>query len=210
MVDASSLSAGVAHLSSVDPALAALSERNGPPPLWGRAPGFATMVRFILEQQVSLASADAAYGRLEAATGEIDPSSLLALDGAELRQIGFSRQKAGYARDLAQGMRTGTIDLQQLDVMADNEVMEQLEAIRGVGPWTASCYLLFVLARPDAWPPGDRALQVSMAKVLDLPEVPDRETADAIAKRWRPYRAVAARMLWHDYLGGDPVSATHR
>ncbi len=166
------------------------------------------MIRFILEQQVSLASAEAAYGRLEAAIGEIDPSSFLTLDDADLRGIGFSRQKAGYATDLARGMLEGTIDLQHLDSVADNEVMEELEAIRGVGPWTASCYLLFVLGRPDAWPPGDRALQVSMAKVLDLPDVPDRETADAIAERWRPYRAVAARMLWHDYLGGNPVPAT--
>ena len=168
------------------------------------------MIRFILEQQVSLASADAAYERLEAATDGIDPKSFLALDDAELRRIGFSRQKAGYARGLAEGMLDETIDLQGLDALADNQVMEHLEAIRGVGPWTASCYLLFVLGRPDAWPPGDRALQVSMAKVLDLPQVPDRDTADAIAERWRPYRAVAARMLWHDYLGGDPVPATLR
>lgn len=200
----------VAHLSSVDPALAELNVRNGMPPLWDRAPGFATMVRFVLEQQVSLASADAAYQRLEAATDGLDPASFLILDDAELRLIGFSRQKAGYARGLARGMLDETIDLQQLDAMADNEVMESLEAIRGIGPWTASCYLLFVLGRPDIWPSGDRALHVAMADVLDLAEIPDTKTAGAIAERWRPYRAVAARMLWHDYLGGGPVRTDDR
>ena len=184
-----------------------LLDRNGPPPLWQRPPGFATMVRFILEQQVSLASADAAYQRLESKIGEITPQGFLILDDVTLREIGFSRQKAGYGRGLASAIVDGSVNLQELDPMADNEVMEILESIRGVGPWTASCYLLFVLRRPDAWPRGDRALQVSMASVLGLDAVPDREGADAIAERWRPYRAVAARMLWHDYLGGSPVPA---
>lgn len=194
----------------MEPAFAALSKRNGPPPQWSRPPGFATLVRFILEQQVSLASADAAYRRLEEAIGDVTSEGFLALDDAELRRIGFSRQKAGYGRGLAEGMLDDSIALQHLDALADNEVMETLETIRGVGPWTASCYLLFVLQRPDAWPPGDRALQVSMADVLELEEVPDREQADAIAERWRPYRAVAARMLWHEYLGGAPVRAALR
>jgi DNA-3-methyladenine glycosylase II len=168
------------------------------------------MVRFILEQQVSLASADAAFRRLEAAIGTVEPEPFLALDDEELRAIGFSRQKAGYTRGLAEGMIDGTIDLQGLEDRADKEVIETLETIKGIGPWTAHNYLLFVLGRPDAWPTGDRALYVSMASVLELAEVPDRATADAIADRWRPYRAVAARMLWHDYLGGDPVPVGDR
>ena len=165
------------------------------------------MVDFILEQQVSLASADAAYGRLEAAIGEVTPQGFLTLDDARLREIGFSRQKAGYGRGLAAGIIDGAVNLQELDSLSDNQVMEILEAIRGVGPWTANCYLLFVLRRADAWPPGDRALQVSMANVLSLDAVPDRDQADAIAEDWRPHRAVAARMLWHDYLGGGPIPA---
>jgi DNA-3-methyladenine glycosylase II len=204
------LVAAVSHLAAVDPALAALRDRNGLPPLWSRPPGFATLIRFILEQQVSLASADAAYRRLEGAINEVAPREFLTLDDAELRRIGFSRQKTGYGRGVAEGMLDGSIELQHLEALADNEVMETLEAIRGVGSWTASCYLLFVLQRPDAWPPGDRALQVSMADVLELDEVPDRKLADAIAERWRPYRAVAARMLWHEYLGGAPVRAALR
>jgi DNA-3-methyladenine glycosylase II len=204
------LAVGVDHLAASDPALAALRDRNGPPPLWRREPGFATMVRFILEQQVSLASADAAFGRLQAALGSLEPKSFLGLDDGELRAIGFSRQKASYARGLAGGLIDGTIDLQQLDDLADNEVVERLEAIRGVGPWTAGNYLLFVLGRPDAWPTGDRALYVSMANVLGLENVPERDAADRIAARWKPYRAVAARMLWHDYLGGEPVPGPSR
>jgi len=198
----------VSHLAGIEPAFADLKDRNGLPPLWARPPGFATLIRFILEQQVSLASADAAYRRLEESIDEVTPQGFLTLDDAGLREIGFSRQKAGYGRGLATGLEDGSIALQHLDALADNEVMETLEAIRGIGPWTASCYLLFVLGRPDAWPPGDRALQVAMANVLAMSEVPDRSTADSIAERWRPYRAAAARLLWHDYLGGGPVPAT--
>lgn len=199
---------GVAHLAEIEPAFAVLRDRNGIPPLWERDPGFATLVRFILEQQVSLASADAAYARLDEAIDKVSPEAFLALGDERVREVGFSRQKAGYVRGLAAGLVDGSIALQHLGGLADNEVMETLEAIRGIGPWTASCYLLFVLGRPDAWPPGDRALQVSMANVLAMSEVPDRSTTDSVAASWRPYRAVAARMLWHDYLGGDPVRPT--
>lgn len=159
---------------------------------------------------MSLASADAAFRRLEEALGTVAPESFLGLDDGELRAIGFSRQKAGYSRGIAEGMIDGTIDLQHLDRLADNEVTETLETIKGVGPWTASNYLLFVLGRPDAWPTGDRALYVSMASVLGLAEIPDREIGDDIAERWRPYRAVAARLLWHEYLGGGPVRIPNR
>ena len=161
------------------------------------------MVRFILEQQVSLASADAAYARLDEAIDVVSPAGFLTLSDEQLREIGFSRQKAGYARGLADGLVESSIALDGFGGQPDDEVSAALEAIRGVGPWTASCYLLFVLRRPDAWPSGDRALYVSMASVFDLGDVPERKAADAVAAQWSPYRAVAARMLWHDYLGGD-------
>ncbi len=204
-MDADSLANGVAHLAEIEPAFADLRDWNGIPPLWERDPGFATLVRFILEQQVSLASADAAYARLDEAIDEVSPDEFLTLGDERLRDIGFSRQKAGYARGLADGLVEGSIALDGFGAQPDDEVTAALEAIRGIGPWTASCYLLFVLRRPDAWPSGDRALYVSMANVFDLGEVPEREAADAFAANWSPYRAVAARMLWHDYLGGDPV-----
>ena len=160
------------------------------------------MLRLILEQQVSLASADAAFRKLEATIGAVEPTAVLVLDDTQLKVIGFSRQKAGYARGLATGVVEGTIDLDSLEAAPDDVAMDRLIQIRGVGPWTAACYLLFVLRRPDAWPPGDRALQVSMGRVYDLPDVPDAKSADERAIAWRPHRAIAARLLWHEYLGG--------
>jgi DNA-3-methyladenine glycosylase II len=191
-------------LAATDLVLGGLAARNGVPPLWARAPGFTTMVRLILEQQVSLASADAAFRKLEATIGDVEPTAVLALDDAQLKTIGFSRQKAGYARGLAAGLVDGSIDIDDLGAVPDEVAGERLESIRGVGPWTASCYLLFALRRPDAWPPGDRALQVSMSRVYDLTDVPDARAADARAIAWRPHRAIAARLLWHEYLGGRP------
>jgi DNA-3-methyladenine glycosylase II len=189
-------------VADADPVLAGLVERNGVPPLWAREPGFATMLRLILEQQVSLASADAAFRKLEATTGIVEPATVLALDDDQLKMVGFSRQKAGYARSLAAGLTDGSIDLDSLGAVPDEPAVERLLSIRGVGPWTASCYLLFALRRPDAWPPGDRALQVSMCRAYDLPDVPDAGAADERAMAWRPHRAIAARLLWHEYLGG--------
>jgi DNA-3-methyladenine glycosylase II len=185
----------------MDPVLARLAEQNGVPPLWPRDPGFSTMVRLILEQQVSLASAEAAYRKLECATGRIDPESFIGLTDTKLRTIGFSRQKAGYVRDLAVGLMDGSIDLDTIGDLADAIAADRLLDIRGVGPWTAACYLLFALRRPDVWPPGDRALQVSMGQVYALSDVPDDGTSVARAAAWRPLRSIAARMLWYEYLG---------
>ncbi len=182
--------------------MARLADRNGVPPLWPRDPGFATILRFILEQQVSLASADAAYRRLVEAIGAVRPQPFLGLSDDELRAIGFSRQKTGYVRGVASGVLDGTIDFDAIAKLDDADAASQLLQIRGVGPWTAACYLLFVLRRPDAWPPGDRALQVAVGRLLDLPDVPDVAETNRWADGWRPLRAVAARMLWYDYLGG--------
>jgi DNA-3-methyladenine glycosylase II len=180
---------------------AALFDRNGPPPLWRRDPSFATLVRFILEQQVSLASAQAAFGRLETRLGGVTPEHLLRSTDDELKADGFSRQKMGYVRGIAEIMVDGSFDPAELP--ADPQrAMERLLEIRGVGPWTASCFSLFVRGDRDVWPTGDRALYVSIANNLELEEVPDRELGDAIAQVWSPWRSTAARMLWHDYLGG--------
>jgi DNA-3-methyladenine glycosylase II len=190
-------------LGRTDPKLGELAERNGVPPLWAREPGFRTMLRLILEQQVSLASADAAYRRLEAVLGRVEPEPFLGLDDAHLTAIGFSRQKAGYARGLATGLTEGSINLEVTADLADGRAVEHLLQIRGVGPWTATCYLLFALLRPDVWPPGDRALEVSIGRVYRLPEVPGTGEAKERAEAWRPLRSVAARLLWHEYLGGN-------
>ncbi len=196
------LASATAALADMDPALADLAARNGVPPLWAREPGFRTMLRLILEQQVSLASADAAYRKLEDVLGRVEPGRFLLLDDAQLKAIGFSGQKAGYVRGLAAGMIEGSIDLDATADLSDGRASEHLLEIRGVGPWTAACYLLFALLRPDVWPAGDRALEVSIGRVYQLPDVPVSDEANTRAEAWRPFRSVAARLLWHEYLGG--------
>ncbi len=191
---------GAEALAEADPRLGRLLEVNGVPPLWSRPGGFATLVKIVLEQQVSLDSAAAAYANLSAALGEVSPAAFLNLDDAELRRIGFSRQKAGYCRGLAAGVVDGSIDLSRTAAMEDDAARTYLTNIRGVGPWTADVYLLFALRRPDVWPMGDRALVVSMAENLPLPGVPGYAEAAAIATAWLPWRSVAARMLWLAYL----------
>lgn len=191
---------GVAALAAADPRLAGLLRLNGIPPLWARAEGFPTLLKIILEQQVSLDSAAAAYANLEAELGTVDPTAFLGLDATTLRRIGFSRQKAGYGRLLAEGLLRGTIDLAGLRNLGDAAARAGLMKVKGVGPWTADVYLLFALNRPDVWPAGDRALVVSMAESLQLDAVPSYESAAAMADSWRPWRSVAARMLWHAYL----------
>ena len=188
------------ELGAADPQLGVSVERYGPPPLWSRDPSYATLVHLILEQQVSLASAQAAFDRLRAALdGSVEPEPLLRLTDEELRAIGFSRQKAGYARTLANAMLDG-FDLGALAAMPDDEVRHALIAMPGIGPWTADIYLTMCLLRPDVWPHGDLALATSARDLLDLDERPTFADLGQIAERWHPYRAVAARILWHDYL----------
>ena len=174
--------------------------RHGPPPLWARPPGFGTLIHIILEQQVSLASARAAYDRLLAATDPLTPETFLRLTDDELLTIGFSRQKARYGRALAAGILEGTLDLQALEALDDEGVQTALEAIPGIGRWTSTIYLLMVLGRPDVWPVGDMALATAVAEVKGLPKRPDPETLLQLGEAWRPWRSVAARLFWHDYL----------
>ncbi len=194
------LPAAVAALAARDPGLAAIAERYGTPPLWAREPGFATLVHLILEQQVSLASAKAAFDRLIAATNPLTPAALLALDDGELLSIGFSRQKTRYARALAEAVAAGDLDLGALRAADDDEVDRRLTALPGIGPWTATIYRLLVLLRPDAWPVGDIALAQAFAETRGLAARPSQVGLHAAAEAWRPWRAVAARLLWHHYL----------
>ncbi|MCP4309471.1 MAG: DNA-3-methyladenine glycosylase 2 family protein [bacterium] len=193
------LAHAASELAAVDPRLAGLVDENGSPPLWGRRGGFPTLVKIVLEQQVSLDSAAAAFAKLEA-TVAVEPECFLTLDDAELKTIGFSRQKAGYCRGLATQIIEGSLDLDSLASLPDDEAHRVLTAVKGIGPWTADVYLLFALRRPDVWPMGDRALVVSMAENLPLDEVPSYDEAASIAEQWRPWRSVAARVLWHSYL----------
>jgi DNA-3-methyladenine glycosylase II len=194
------LLSAVRTLSNADPALAASVDRFGPPPLWAREPSYATLVLLILEQQVSLASARAAFDRLEAAlAGTIEPRAFLELSDSDLRAIGFSRQKTGYARDLAGALADG-FDLERLAELPDEEVRSSLMRLRGIGRWTADIYLIMCLRRPDVWPHGDQALATAARELLELPARPNFEALEIRARSWRPYRATAARILWHHYL----------
>jgi DNA-3-methyladenine glycosylase II len=190
----------VRELSARDAGLAAIVARHGPPPMWGRARGFATLVRIILEQQVSLASAAAMFARLERALGGVTPGIVRATGIAGLQAQGVTRQKAAYIATLAERVADGSLPLATLPRLPDAEVAEVLVRLPGIGPWTASIYLLMALRRPDVWPPGDLALHKAMTSLPGFDTVPTSEQAAAWAQRWRPWRAVAARILWHGYL----------
>ena len=199
-LDVAALHAGVRELADRDADLAAIVERYGPPPLWDRRPGFPTLLHIVLEQQVSLASARAAFDRLLDATDPLTPAAFLALSDDELLRIGFSRQKARYGRAIALALEDGSLDLDGLGDRPDADVVAVLESMPGIGPWTSSIYLLMVLGRPDVWPVADIALaeSVRVVKRLELRPGPDEMTG--IGDSWRPLRSVAARLLWHDYL----------
>jgi DNA-3-methyladenine glycosylase II len=178
--------------------------------MWERDEGFATLVITILEQQVSLASAAAAFARLlAAASSPLTPERFLTFDDAELRAFGFSRQKTLYCRLLARAVIEGELDFDALATLDDDAARAALMKLKGVGHWTAEIYLLRALGRPDAWPSGDLALQLAAQEVKRLPARPTPAELDAIAERWRPLRAVAARMLWQHYLE-RPRSASTR
>lgn len=194
------LLAGAQQLARRDPDLAAVIDRCGPPPLWAREPGFPTLVRIILEQQVSLASARAAFEKLALICNPLTPHEFLTLDDLTLKQAGFSRQKSRYCRHLAQAVASGELDLAGLHHCDDAAVHAALVQIKGIGTWTANIYLLMALRRPDVWPRGDLALAKAAQEVKNLPHLPSNEELNAISEPWRPWRAVAARLLWHHYL----------
>jgi DNA-3-methyladenine glycosylase II len=191
---------GLQFLADCDPALAQILLELGEPPMWAREPGFPTLIHIILEQQVSLASALAAYRRLLTATDPLTPDRFLEFDDATLKTIGFSRQKTAYARHLAQAILQGELDLTRLNALDDNAVRAELTKIKGIGNWTADIYLLMVLRRPDIWPKGDLALAIAVQRVLQLATRPTPEELESLSLRWRPWRAVATRLFWHFYL----------
>lgn len=195
-----SLVVAVELLAAGDPDLRGIVDRFGPPPLWARPQGYTTLVKVILEQQVSLSSAQAAFDRLQVRLDPLTPAGFLQLTDAELLAIGFSRQKARYVRELSAALVRGTLDLAALDGMDDEAVERELLAIPGVGPWTVTIYRLMALRRPDAWPASDIALAQSLAEVRGLTSRPTAEELTGLAEAWRPWRAVAARILWHGYL----------
>ncbi len=194
------LARAVEALADRDRDLAAIVARHGVPPLWDRPPGFATLLHIILEQQVSLGSARAAFDRLRVAADPLTAARFLELSDEELLAVGFSRQKARYGRALAAAVHEGTLDLDDMASLDDDAADQALQAIPGIGPWTSTIYRMMVLGRPDVWPVGDIALAASVGTVKRLDHRPDATELATLGEAWRPWRSVAARLFWHDYL----------
>jgi len=199
-LDRQSLAEACEKLAENDSDLALIFETYGTPPLWAREASFATLIHIILEQQVSLASADAAFNKLKDKLGEITPENVLRLSDEELKACYFSRQKTVYARALAQAVLDGSLNLKALENLPDSEAKAELKKIKGVGEWTSDIYLLMALLRADVMPKGDLALHVAYKKLKKLESAPHSDEFQRIAEQWKPYRAAAARLLWHFYL----------
>ena len=193
-------SQAVQYLCDSDPDLGHILTILAPPPFWTREPGFASLMLIILEQQVSLASAKASFSRLLEAVSPLTPDRFLELDDARLKSCGFSRQKTAYGRDLAKAIVDGHLKLSALETMDDQTARSELVKVKGIGPWTANIYLLTVLGRPDIWPSEDLALAVAAQKLKRLKARPTPKELESLSMVWKPWRAVAARLLWHYYL----------
>lgn len=166
-----------------------------------RGGGLGSLLHLILGQQVSVDAAAAMYRRLvQALKGDVTPEGLLGLDDDSMRRCGFSRQKAGYARGLARAMIEGSLDLAVIDGLPDRDVADRLVAFKGVGVWTAECYLVFGLGRRDVFPAGDLAIQIGWQELDSLPSPPTAAEMREIATGWSPHRTAAAWLLWHFYL----------
>ncbi len=187
-------------LTKLDVDLKLIIDTHGHPPLWKRKPGFETLIHIILEQQVSLASAKAALNKLKERIGTVTPKKILSLTDAELKACYFSRQKIIYARHLAQAIINKQLNLKKLALSHDDEVREALKRIKGIGDWTVDVYLMMVLQRSDLFPLGDVALINSIKDVKNLPKHMNKDDILLLADKWRPYRTVAAFILWHSYL----------
>ena len=179
--------------------MARVYEVTGPPPLRRRENGFPGLARIIVGQQLSVASAGAIWGRFENAVHPFDAGTLLRKRQGTLRKCGLSAGKIKTLRTIAEAIRGGTLDLSVLAGAQEDEIRQTLTALKGVGPWTADIYIMFCLGRADAWAPGDLALKYAVRGSCGLEELPDEAAMLEMAERWRPWRGVAARMLWAWY-----------
>jgi DNA-3-methyladenine glycosylase II len=193
-----SLEAAAKALAAGDLHLASIYKTHGAPPMWARRPGFPTLLRIILEQQVSLISARAMFARVNSNIKPFSPERFIESGEAYLRSLGLTRQKSHYCVEVAQAFIDGHLD--KLGRMQDDDAYAKLLSIKGVGPWTANIYLLMALRRPDIWPDGDVALASAVGKLRKMKTRLSFPELAKIAERWRPYRSVAARMLWQYYL----------
>jgi DNA-3-methyladenine glycosylase II len=170
----------------------------GDPPLRRALAGFEGLARIVVGQQLSIASATAIWGRTMAACQPFEPTTMLRLTDTQLAAAGLSRPKIRTLRAVAGACANG-LDLAALDTASDADIHAALTEVVGIGPWTADVYIMFCLGRADAWAPGDLALQIAVQQALALPERPGQDDMMAHAERWRPWRGVAARLLWAYY-----------
>ena len=187
-------------LSKKDQHFKAIIEQHGYPPMWTRPNTFQTLILFILEQQVSLASAYAAFKKLKQKIGFVTPAKILAMSDEELRACYFSRQKIIYARELANAVKTKQLNLRKLSVADEMTIRTELKKIKGIGDWTVDVYLIHALQRTDLFPLGDIALVNSLKEVKQLPHTITKTEMLEMAESWRPYRTIASMILWHAYI----------
>jgi DNA-3-methyladenine glycosylase II len=193
------LAEGVSVLSA-EPVFAEILQTAGHPRFRRRRNGFGTLLHIILEQQVSIDAAAKMHHRLVTMCRPLEPATFLALDAATLRSCGFSRQKMGYARDLAVAVQRGSFDFEKLAADDDEAALAGLLAIRGIGRWSAEIYLLFALGRSNVWPAADLGLQLAVGERLGLGERPTETELRRRGEEWRPWRSVAACLFWQSYL----------
>jgi DNA-3-methyladenine glycosylase II len=206
-LNADQLQAAMTALCAIEPAFAVAVANKGHPAPRISERGFATLLRTILGQQVSVASAAAVYRKLEALVGDPgDPHTILAASDETLRAAGLSRQKASYARSLAEEVTSGRLDLDHLPA-DDEEAIAQLVRVKGIGRWSAEIYLLFAEGREDVWPAGDLAVQIEVGRLLGHDERPSEKLTRALAEAWRPHRGALAIFTWHHYGAGPDVDA---
>jgi DNA-3-methyladenine glycosylase II len=202
IADEASLAEAAERLRGKDPELfERLIAIGGRPPLRRREPGFAGLAAIIVSQQVSVASASAIFGRLEARIVPLEAAQLAEATEEDLRACGLSTAKIRALRAAAAAIAEGALDLAGLAALDAEDAHKSLVTVKGVGPWTADIFLLFCLGHPDAFPAGDLALQEAAKLALNLKRRPDAARLERIAERWRPWRGVAARMLWAYYRG---------
>lgn len=196
----SDLREGVRALRRKCAVMRQVHDAAGHPPLRRRPGGFEGLARIVVGQQVSVASAEAIWARTALAVQPFEPQVLLALDDRQLVAAGLSRPKIRTLRAVATAATSaGGLDLARLDLLPEAEVHAALTAVSGIGPWTADIYLMFCLGRADGWAPGDLALQLAAQQAFGLDERPDAQVMLELAERWRPWRGVAARLLWAYY-----------
>ncbi len=187
----------ILHLKQCDPVLSGIIERIGDCGIRFRDPDFATLVRSITGQQLSGKVAVVIYNRLlDAAGGNITPESVLKLRPSRMRKLGFSTRKTEYIRDLARLARDGSVDFQSLAALTDDQVIQALTRVKGIGVWTVHMFLIFALRRPDVLPTGDLGIRAAIRKAYGLSELPKPAEMEAMAAPWRPYCSLASWYLW--------------